>query len=100
MERLEFIKSVPALTLASSLPPATSFANADPAPAAPPSAAGMPRRILGKTGVEVSAMVLGGAIGMWLPPSATHDPSGIAELALNLGITYFDTAPSYRDGQS
>jgi predicted aldo/keto reductase-like oxidoreductase len=43
---------------------------------------------------------LGGVIGMQLPPSADHDPAALAETALELGITYFDTAPSYNNGQS
>jgi aryl-alcohol dehydrogenase-like predicted oxidoreductase len=60
----------------------------------------LPRRALGKTGVEVSALALGGVIGMQLPPSKDHDPVAIAEKALELGITYFDTAPSYNNGQS
>jgi aryl-alcohol dehydrogenase-like predicted oxidoreductase len=60
----------------------------------------LPRRMLGKTGVEVSALALGGVIGMQLPPSEKHDPAAIAETALELGITYFDTAPSYNKGQS
>ncbi len=55
----------------------------------------LPHRTLGKTGVSVSALALGGVIGMQLPPSADHDPMAIAETALNLGVTYFDTAPSY-----
>ncbi len=58
----------------------------------------MPKRILGKTGVPVSALALGGVIGMQLPPSATHDPAALAEAALDLGITYFDTAPAYNNG--
>jgi predicted aldo/keto reductase-like oxidoreductase len=37
---------------------------------------------------------------MQLPPSQSHDPVALAELALDLGITYFDTAPSYNHGQS
>jgi hypothetical protein len=37
---------------------------------------------------------------MSLPPSADHDPVAIAEAALNLGITYFDTSPDYNNGQS
>lgn len=37
---------------------------------------------------------------MQLPPSAAHDPVALAETALDLGITYFDTAPSYNNGQS
>jgi len=60
----------------------------------------MPQRKLGKTGVTVSALALGGVIGMQLPPSDNHDPVAIAEAALELGITYFDTAPGYNSGQS
>ena len=60
----------------------------------------VPRHLLGKTGVEVSILALGGVIGMQLPPSENHDPAAIAEAALDLGITYFDTAPSYNNGQS
>ena len=58
------------------------------------------RRRLGKTGVEVTELALGGVIGMQLPPSNDHDPVAIAETALDLGIAYFDTAPSYNSGQS
>src|SRR5512138_271941 len=61
---------------------------------------GLPHRALGKTGVKVSALALGGVIGMQLPPSPDHDPAALAEAALDLGITYFDTAPSYNNGQS
>jgi aryl-alcohol dehydrogenase-like predicted oxidoreductase len=60
----------------------------------------IPKRILGKTGAEVSILALGGVIGMKMPPSEDHDPAAIAEKALDLGITYFDTAPSYNNGQS
>jgi aryl-alcohol dehydrogenase-like predicted oxidoreductase len=60
----------------------------------------LPHRRLGQTGVEVSALGLGGVIGMQLAPAADHDPVGIAENALNLGITYFDTSPDYNKGQS
>ncbi|HTL57844.1 MAG TPA: aldo/keto reductase [Candidatus Limnocylindrales bacterium] len=57
-------------------------------------------RSLGKTGVEVSSLALGGVIGMQLPPSDSHDPVAIAETALDLGISYFDTSPDYNNGQS
>ena len=60
----------------------------------------IPKRALGKTGENVSILALGGVIGMQIPPSKDHDPAAIAEKALNLGITYFDTAPSYNNGQS
>jgi aryl-alcohol dehydrogenase-like predicted oxidoreductase len=97
MQRREFLKTVsgawavgaPGAVLASS-----------PAPAAAAGSTPIPRRLLGKTGVEVSVLALGGVIGMQLPPSADHDPAALAEAALDLGITYFDTAPSYNKGQS
>jgi aryl-alcohol dehydrogenase-like predicted oxidoreductase len=60
----------------------------------------IPKRTLGKTGENVSILALGGVIGMQIPPSKDHDPAAIAEKALDLGITYFDTAPSYNNGQS
>ena len=60
----------------------------------------IPKRFLGRTRVNVSILALGGVIGMQLPPSKDHDPAAIAETALDLGITYFDTAPSYNNGQS
>jgi hypothetical protein len=60
----------------------------------------IPERVLGKTGENVSILALGGVIGMKLPPSKDHDPVAIAEKALDLGITYFDTAPGYNNGQS
>ena len=60
----------------------------------------IPKRMLGKTGVEVSGMALGGVIAMQIKPSDEVDPVAIAETALNFGITYFDTAPSYNSGQS
>jgi uncharacterized protein len=97
MKRREFLKSMTAacavgsqsLALLAAESPTTSRAGSK-----------LPQRPLGRTGVEVSALALGGVIGMQLPPSADHDPAALAETALNLGITYFDTAPSYNNGQS
>lgn len=98
MNRREFLKSAAALCTAGgqasfgatkSLPPALSRTPGE-----------LPQRPLGRTGVQVSALALGGVIGMQLPPSADHDPVALAEAALDLGVTYFDTAPAYNDGQS
>ncbi len=58
------------------------------------------KRILGNTGTEVSVITLGGVFAMQVEPSTKVDPIVIAETALDLGITYFDTAPSYNNGQS
>ncbi len=65
-----------------------------------PAKASVPRRVLGKTGVEVSALALGGVVGMQAVAGPDHDPVALAETALNLGVNYFDTAPSYNNGQS
>jgi aryl-alcohol dehydrogenase-like predicted oxidoreductase len=98
MRRRDFIKSVTALTALA--PILGKAANASSAPAVPVRATPLPSRALGLTGVEVSVLALGGVIGMQLPPSKDHDPAAIAETALDLGITYFDTAPGYNNGQS
>jgi aryl-alcohol dehydrogenase-like predicted oxidoreductase len=57
-------------------------------------------RPLGKTGVNVTVLALGGYTGMKDPRSGTFDPVELADAALDAGIRYFDTAPSYGDGQS
>jgi uncharacterized protein len=60
----------------------------------------IPKRILGKTGVEVSCLALGGVTGMQLKPTPEFHPAELANAALDAGITYFDTSPSYAGGQS
>lgn len=61
---------------------------------------GIPKRILGKTGVEVTTLILGGVSGMMQKPTTKFHPAELANAALDAGINYFDTAPSYGDGQS
>jgi len=60
----------------------------------------LPSRVLGKTGVKISALILGGVAAMKEPPTAKFHPAELANAALDAGITYFDTAPSYNNGQS
>jgi len=60
----------------------------------------IPRRVLGKTGVKVSALILGGVVAMKEAPTAKFHPAELANAALDAGINYFDTAPSYGNGQS
>ena len=60
----------------------------------------IPKRILGKTGVEVSCLIIGGVSGMMAKPTKEFDPAELANAALNAGINYFDTAASYGEGQS
>lgn len=98
LARRQFLKSFTAACAVTG--PAAALAAGDPARSIAKPREGLPQRPLGKTGVQVSALALGGVIGMQLPPTAEHDPAAIAETALNLGVTYFDTAPSYNNGQS
>ncbi len=93
MKRREFIRAA-AITAAVGLKSPVTGAQKQDGPKA------MPHHVLGKAGVEVSILALGGVIGMQLPPTDKHDPTAIAETALDLGITYFDTAPGYNKGQS
>lgn len=60
----------------------------------------VPKRVLGKTGVEVSALILGGVSGMMQKPAADFNPSDLANAALDAGINYFDTSNDYGGGQS
>jgi predicted aldo/keto reductase-like oxidoreductase len=62
------------------------------------SASGMPMRTLGKTGAQVSILAFGGGSRFVSYP----EEKGIEVLnhALDLGITYIDTADSYGDGES
>ncbi|MCJ7446300.1 MAG: aldo/keto reductase [Bacteroidales bacterium] len=61
---------------------------------------GIPKRILGKTGVEVTTLILGGVSGMMQKPMTDFHPAELANAALDAGINYFDTAASYGAGQS
>ena len=69
----------------------------------------MQYRTLGRSGLRVSEVGYGGApIGIpnyneaWDPhnPDTTHTTISAIHEALDLGYTYFDTAPSYGDGRS
>jgi len=60
----------------------------------------MPKRPLGRTGVEVTVLALGGVVAMLRKPSKEFDPVELANTAIDMGITYLDTAPSYGNGQS
>lgn len=97
MERRVFLKCLASATTLGAVD--SSFGENERASSADRQLA-FPRRCLGKTGVAVSAIALGGVAGMQRPPSKDHDPAALAEAALNLGIIYFDTAPAYNNGQS
>jgi aryl-alcohol dehydrogenase-like predicted oxidoreductase len=61
----------------------------------------MDRRPLGKTGISVSALGFGaGAVGGLMVRGGPAEQQEAVARALDAGITYFDTAPSYGDGRS
>jgi hypothetical protein len=69
----------------------------------------MQYRILGRTGLRVSELGIGGAqfgirdyMGRWDPASEAAEKATAETIAraLDLGFSYFDTAPGYGDGRS
>ena len=61
----------------------------------------MEYRTLGRTGLRVSALGFGcGSIGGLMVRGQEDEQRRTFERALEAGITYFDTAPSYGDGRS
>jgi aryl-alcohol dehydrogenase-like predicted oxidoreductase len=61
----------------------------------------MQRRMLGRTGIEVSRLGFGcGAVGGLMVRGTAADQERAVARALELGIDYFDTAPLYGDGAS
>ncbi len=56
----------------------------------------LPRRQLGKTGVEVSAIAMGGIVVMNL---SQKDADAMVRWAYDNGVTYFDVAPTYGDAE-
>src|SRR5207249_7036119 len=58
-------------------------------------------RALGRTGLEVSALGFGGgAVGGLMLGGDRKEQVRSVETALDAGVNYFDTAPSYGDGAS
>jgi L-galactose dehydrogenase/L-glyceraldehyde 3-phosphate reductase len=61
----------------------------------------MEQRVLGRTGLGVSALGMGcGAVGGLMVRGSAEDQERAVGRALDAGVTFFDTAPSYGDGRS
>ena len=61
----------------------------------------MEYRVLGRTGIRVSEIGFGcGSVGGLMVRGSHDEQVKAVSRALELGIDYFDTAPSYGDGQS
>lgn len=67
-----------------------------PQPAQAATAGGeLPRRVLGRTGLEVTCMTLGCAPAGIAKDVSVDELAGIVNLAIDLGINSIDTAPKY-----
>jgi D-threo-aldose 1-dehydrogenase len=67
--------------------------------------AALPRRRLGRTGFDVSALGVGGWLGRLEGPAAGAAARAAAAVAavrraVELGVTYFDTSPAYGAGEA
>src|SRR5476651_1839584 len=61
----------------------------------------MEQRVLGRTGVKLSALGFGcGAVGGLMVRGDAADQERAVARALELGINFFDTAAAYGDGES
>ena len=58
----------------------------------------IPTRLLGKTGVKVTSFGLGGE-GILRTYGRAREAIAVIQKALDLGVTYFDTAPAYAQSQ-
>jgi uncharacterized protein len=92
VSRREFIKTV-GLGSAAAAGLAVAGPAAAQAPADKPKLAAMPRRKLGKTGVDVPILNLGGMFD-------TINNQLLLKQALNWGVNYWDTAEAYGNGMS
>src|SRR5512133_1090705 len=100
MDRRKFIGKMATLTVAGTASLHLDMAAGPENSSAIQKKAQIPRRTLGKTGVEVSCLIIGGVSGMMAKPTSSFDPAELANAALETGIHYFETAVSYGDGQS
>ena len=63
----------------------------------------MEKRVVGKSGIEISVMGIGGwsyGGGDYWGPQAQEDVDAVAHAALDNGINFFDTAEGYNEGRS
>ncbi len=93
LSRRDFLKTAGAVGIGSMLSPIGSITNAQESsnPNETPIKV-VPTRPFGKTGVDVSILSLGGAFH--------YSNLLLMKQALNMGVTYWDTAPGYGGGQS
>jgi len=60
----------------------------------------VPARVLGRTGVRVPILGIGGGMSLWAAYKEEERGLEALNLALDLGIAYFDTGQTYAEGRS
>lgn len=93
IDRRQFLTSLAAATLAGSTAGLWAQQTTESLPQTPPAQATVPKRKFGKTGVEVSILSLGGMFD--IPNNQL-----MLKKALDWGVSYWDTADCYGNGQS
>jgi predicted aldo/keto reductase-like oxidoreductase len=93
LTRRDFVKTVGIAGLAAAATGVPGALAAPEPPAGPAKAAAMPKRKLGKTGVDVPILALGGMFD-------TINNQLLLKQALKWGVTYWDTAESYGNSLS
>ena len=97
VSRRDFVKALGVMGVGSAVGAGQALAQtnapAAAAPAAPAAPAKVPTRLFGKTGVQVSMLGLGGIFD-------TISNQLVLKQAVDWGVTYWDTAESYGNGNS
>lgn len=94
LTRREMLKTAAAGAAATALGASLPMAAGEAA-----AATGLPMRTLGRTGVKVTVLGLGGQGRLERPSGGPDATAAIINRALDLGINYFDTAPRYGPSQ-
>ena len=99
LSRRQFVEAAAAGSLAANALPTAALAAPEPATQIGPHVTPLPTRLLGKTGQKVSVLAMGCG-SKFLAYKEEDAALEALERAVNLGITYFDTAVSYGRGLS
>jgi len=105
MGRRGFMKTAASAAFGASVGAEIAGSRIAPAGAAPMDGLPMPTRRLGKTGYEVSVCSLGGfrgpiGVDEWEDPDPRSQALAIINHAVDLGVNFINTAPTYGDGAS
>lgn len=96
MERREFLKVASAAAGSCAIGSEVLLAAGQPAPSGEDKVAGLPRRVLGRTGEKISIVCFP---GLALNQLSQEDSTAGVHKAFEQGINHFDVAPAYGDAE-